>query len=383
MSGLFVNTIATFILSVSLIVGLRRLAVAFQLVDRPDTVRKRHSGAIPLCGGIAVFSAFAIATFFGGRPDLLGLNFWLGLLIITFIGVVDDRLPLPAIGRLVLQLSIAVALVGGTDIGSLSVGALFSEDTALFLPFFFFIGVLFVTGLVNSWNMLDGVDGLAGGVAAVSLIWLIVIAGSAEMTEFIASIETLLICLCAFLVFNMRSPWRMRASVFLGDAGSTALGATIAYVILLLATRSSAVSFPALLWVVIVPIVDTLSLIARRLLAHRSPMSADRWHLHHLLLDHGLGHAATTNTVILASAICGGIGYAGIRADVPGEIMAIGLIVPIAIHTMFVLAASGYRVKVQPDGSGAGLRSSRTDVLGGATSSMVFKGAAKPVLKDE
>lgn len=383
MSGLFVNTIATFILSVSLIVGLRRLAVAFQLVDRPDTVRKRHSGAIPLCGGIAVFSAFAIATFFGGRPDLLGLNFWLGLLIITFIGVVDDRLPLPAIGRLILQLSIAVALVGGTDIGSLSVGALLSEDTALFLPFFFLIGVLFVAGLVNSWNMLDGVDGLAGGVAAVSLIWLIVIAGSAEMTEFIASIETLLICLCAFLVFNMRSPWRMRASVFLGDAGSTALGATIAYVILLLATRSSAVSFPALLWVVIVPIVDTLSLIARRLLAHRSPMSADRWHLHHLLLDHGLGHAATTNTVILASAICGGIGYAGIRADVPGEIMAIGLIVPIVIHTMFVLAASGYRVKVQPDGNGAGLRSSRTDVLGGATSSMVFKGAAKPVLKDE
>ncbi|SMF52802.1 UDP-GlcNAc:undecaprenyl-phosphate GlcNAc-1-phosphate transferase [Xaviernesmea oryzae] len=373
MSGLFANTIATFVLGVSLVVILRNLAVTFQLVDRPDAVRKRHRGTIPLCGGIAIFTAFAVASFIQGGPDLFGLNFWLGLLVITLIGVVDDRMPLPAVGRLIMQLAMAVTFVGGTDIGSLSLGVLLSGNGPLLLPLFYFIGVLFVTGLVNSWNMLDGVDGLAGGVAAVALIWLMIIAGSEGMTEFIPSLETLFICLCAFLVFNMRSPWRARASVFLGDAGSTALGATIAYVILLLATRSSAVSFPALLWVVIVPVVDTLSLIVRRFLAHRSPMSADRWHLHHLLLDHGLTPAATTNSLMAASAICGGIGYVGTLLNVPGEIMAIGLIVPIVVHTSFVLAATGYLTRARLNRTGSGLRSDGAEALGGASRTTVFK----------
>lgn len=341
MSGLFINAIATFVLSVALVVILRRLTIAFQLVDRPDAFRKRHKGAVPLCGGIAIFAAFTITSFVTLRPDILGLNFWLGLLVILLMGVVDDRHPLPAAGRLVMQLVMAIALVGGANIGSLSVGTLFSQNSDLFLPLFFTIGVLFVTGLVNAWNMLDGVDGLAGGTALVALIWLMLVAGLADMTRLIAPLEMLAICLCAFLVFNMRSPWRARASIFLGDAGSTALGATIAYIVLLLATGSLEVTFPALIWVVIVPVADTLSLIVRRMMAGRSPMSADRWHLHHLLLDYGFSASATANTLIVVSAICGGIGYLGIRNGVSGEVMAIGLIAPISLHTIFVLAATG------------------------------------------
>jgi UDP-GlcNAc:undecaprenyl-phosphate GlcNAc-1-phosphate transferase len=341
MSGLFINAIATFVLSVALVVVLRRLTIAFQLVDRPDSIRKGHKGAVPLCGGIAIFAAFITVSFATLKPEILGLNFWLALLVILLMGVVDDRRPLPAAGRLVMQLVMAIALVGGADIGSLSIGALFSQNSGLFLPLFFVIGVLFVTGLVNSWNMLDGVDGLAGGTALVTLVWLMFVASFADMTRLVAPLEALATCLCAFLVFNMRSPWRTRASIFLGDAGSTALGATIAYIILLLATGSMAVTFPTLLWVVILPVTDTLSLIVRRLLASRSPMSADRWHLHHLLQDHGFSASATTNTLIVVSAICGGIGYAGIRANVPGEVMALGLMVPICLHTIFVLAATG------------------------------------------
>ncbi|RWX80896.1 undecaprenyl/decaprenyl-phosphate alpha-N-acetylglucosaminyl 1-phosphate transferase [Neorhizobium lilium] len=382
MLPLFITTTATFILGVSMLMVLRRLTTVFHLVDRPDSVRKQHKGAVPLCGGIAIFSAFAIATFAVRRPDELGLNFWLGLLVILLMGVVDDRRPLPAFGRLIMQITMAIALVGGADIGSLSVGVLFSGESQFFLPLFFFIGVLFVAGLVNSWNMIDGVDGLAGGVASVTLIWLIVVAGLAQMPELILSLQTLLVCLCAFLVFNMRSPWRSRASIFLGDAGSTALGATIAYVILLLATQSVEVSFPALVWIVILPVADTLSLIVRRLLARRSPMSADRWHLHHLLLDQGLTPAATTGTLMVVSAVCGAIGYAGIRANIPGEVMAIGLLVPIALHTMFVMAISGNLSKVW-------LHRKRLSLSGASATSFDLMGnvsfstrAAEPVAKD-
>lgn len=345
MSGILFSTIATFSLCVSFIVVLRRLTVAFQLVDRPDAIRKRHTGAIPLCGGIAIFAAFAVSAFTGGWSHALGLNFWLGLAVILLMGVVDDRRPLPAAGRLVMQLAMAIALVGGADIGSLSVGVLFTPHSDLFLPLFFVIGVLFVTGLVNSWNMLDGVDGLAGGTAGVALIWLMIVAVFADMGDIVPPLQALSICLCAFLLFNMRGPWRARASIFLGDAGSTALGATIAYVIVLLATTSDAVSFPALLWIVILPITDTLSLIVRRIMHGRSPMSADRWHFHHLLLDYGLTPAAATNTLVVISFICGSIGFAGIKAGIPAEMMAAGLLVPVALHTAFVLAATGYLSK--------------------------------------
>lgn len=134
------------------------------------------------------------------------MNFWLGLAVILLMGVVDDRRPLPAAGRLLMQLAMAIALVGGADIGSLSIGVLFTQHSELFLPLFFVIGVLFVTGLVNSWNMLDGVDGLAGGTAGVALIWLMIVAIFAGVGDIIAPLQALCVCLCAFLVFNMRGP---------------------------------------------------------------------------------------------------------------------------------------------------------------------------------
>ena len=217
----------------------------------------------------------------------------------------------------------------------------------------------------------------------MALIWLMFVASFAEMTRLVAPLQALAICLCAFLVFNMRSPWRSRASIFLGDARSTALGATIAYIILLLATGSMAVTFPALIWVVILPVTDTLSLIVRRIMAGRSAMSADRWHLHHLLLDHGFSASATANTLIVVSAICGGIGYAGIRANIPGEIMAIGLLVPLSLHTILVLATTGHLATL---GSGRGRFEFLTKgtVISPSTSDSTFPSPLSPTpLKDE
>jgi UDP-GlcNAc:undecaprenyl-phosphate GlcNAc-1-phosphate transferase len=181
----------------------------------------------------------------------------------------------------------------------------------------------------------------------VALVWLMLVAEIKDMGELILPFELLLTGLCGFLIFNMRSPWRIRASIFLGDAGSMALGATIAYGILLLASDKSPAPFMALLWIVIIPVTDTLSLMIRRVLAGRSPMSADRWHLHHLLLDAGFMPMATTNIILVASAVCGGIGYLGIRNDVPEVVMAAGLLIPVGIHTLFVMAASGSIAKLR------------------------------------
>lgn len=379
MSGSWGSIFIIFILGIATVAVFRQLAIAFELVDRPDAIRKQHHGAIPLCGGIAIFTTFAATSLLMGQAAVLGVNFWLALAVLLLLGLLDDRRPLPAVGRLVMQLAMAVALVGGANIGSLSVGALLSQNAQLFLPLFFVVGVVFVTGLVNAWNMIDGVDGLAGGVTGVALIWLLVVADFAGMTELVPSLETLSVCLCAFLIFNMRSPWRKKASVFLGDAGSTALGATIAYVILLLATQSSAISFPALLWIVIIPVSDTLSLIVRRLAVGRNPMSADRWHLHHLLLDRGLSPASTTLALMAISGICGSIGYLGIRMHIPCEIMAAALLIPVSGHTAFVLAATGFLAKKEKMTFGG----NRPDTLGSVSAGVILSDPSLPALTDE
>lgn len=338
---LFGTTSATFVLGIASLEVARRLSIAFGVVDRPDAFRKRHRGAVPLCGGAAIFATFTIAAQLSATSTLLSPYFWLGLAVIVGIGVVDDLLSLPATGRLAAQVLVSILITGNLPTGSLAVSVLNVPDAPALAPVLFLICTVFITGLINAWNMLDGIDGLAGGTAAVSLVWLIAIATFAGMPDLIQSLETLLVCLCAFLVFNMRSPWRVRASVFLGDAGSTALGMVIACAILLIATSSPLVSFPALLWVVFVPVMDTLSLIVRRILAKRSPMSADRWHLHHLMLDHGVTTSSATHILMYISALCGGVGYAGIRLRVPADIMAAGLLLPIALHTLFVLVSTG------------------------------------------
>jgi UDP-GlcNAc:undecaprenyl-phosphate GlcNAc-1-phosphate transferase len=192
--------------------------------------------------------------------------------------------------------------------------------------------------------MLDGVDGLAGGAAAVALVWLMIIASFAGNSSMIAPMEIVLVGLCAFLLFNMRSPWRIRASVFLGDAGSMALGMTLAYFMLRIVTTST-VSFPALLWIVIVPIADTLSLMVRRTLAGRSPMSADRWHLHHLLIDGGLGKGEATNAILSASVLCGAVGFGLIYMQASYPVTLCSLLLPISIHTAFVMTTGTYDLK--------------------------------------
>ncbi|CAD7044345.1 UDP-phosphate alpha N-acetylglucosaminyltransferase [Pseudorhizobium endolithicum] len=364
MAWLIIHTLATFSLVVSIILVLRRLSAKLELIDRPDGIRKQHRGQVPLCGGIAIVAAFALTTFLTDRATNFAPAFWIALTSLAVLGVADDRRPLPALFRFFVQLAVAVLLVASVPVDPLLLDLPFVESAFGLLPLISLVGTLFIVGLVNAWNMMDGVDGLAGGAAAVALVWLLLVAAHTDAMAIAEAMETLLICICGFLVFNMRSPWRIRASVFLGDAGSMALGLAIAYVILALATGSSPVSFIALLCIVVVPITDTLSLIIRRLHASRSPMSADRWHLHHLLIDHGMSSASTTWTILLISAFCGAIGYAGIRFRVADELLTLVLLTIMAVHTVFVLLATGrLRRPLRGSGVGTGLRARRLEVV--------------------
>jgi len=346
MSNLSWITLLAFVLSVAFCIGFRELAREWYLIDIPDD-RKRHDGAVPLCGGIAIFLAFAIAaSIVQGTSDQANiLQLLPGLALVLVTGVLDDRFNLPVMPRLSAQLLAAALIIGMAGIERLSLGmniawpstGLTAESGTIFLagPLFLLLALTFIVGLINAVNMSDGVDGLAGASSAAAFFWLAVI--GFDFGQHRLGLQTLALaaaCL-GFLVFNMRHRWRMKASLFLGDGGSTLLGAALAGTSLILASGDPAIAFPVLLWVA-VPVIDTLSLIIRRLAMRRSPFSADRQHLHHLLMDAGLSCGQTAMAVMALNLLAGAVAYIAIRTGVPAWIMLVSLLMPAVLHTLFV-----------------------------------------------
>lgn len=350
MTSLSWITLLAFALSVAFCLGFRGLAREWHLIDIPDA-RKRHDGNVPLCGGIAIFLSFSAATFlaFGVSGHANAMALLPGLVLILVAGVLDDRFNLPVAPRLAIQLLAAFLIIAITGVTQTYLGlASDGIETAatstpemliqvLTGPLFLIIALAFIVGLVNAVNMSDGVDGLAGSASAAAFFWLAVIGfGIGEHRLGLQALALAAACL-GFLVFNMRHRWRTRASLFLGDGGSTFLGAALAGFILILASGTAAVAFPVLIWIVIVPVIDTLSLIVRRMSVRRSPFSPDRQHLHHLLMDAGLSCGQTAVAVMALNLLAGAIAYIAIRFDIPVWPMLLALAVPAAAHTLFVL----------------------------------------------
>lgn len=350
MTSLSWITLLAFALSVAFCLGFRELAREWYLIDIPDA-RKRHDGNVPLCGGIAIFLSFFVAAFLAsgvsGHANAVALL--PGLVLILVTGVLDDRFNLPVAPRLAIQLLaalliIAIAGIRQTYLGLASDGIETAATPAPYMliqiltgPLFLIIALAFIVGLVNAVNMSDGVDGLAGSASAAAFFWLAVIGfGIGEHRLGLQALALAAACL-GFLVFNMRHRWRAKASLFLGDGGSTLLGAALAGFILILASGPAAVAFPILIWIVIVPVIDTLSLIVRRMSARRSPFSPDRQHLHHLLMDAGLSCGQTTVAIMTLNLIAGAIAYIAVRFDIPVWPMLLALAIPAAAHTLFVL----------------------------------------------
>jgi UDP-GlcNAc:undecaprenyl-phosphate/decaprenyl-phosphate GlcNAc-1-phosphate transferase len=342
-----------FLLTVVLIIALDKPAKFIGLVDRPNA-RKAHIGLIPLTGGLAIFAAYVAAVFLAAQTIELPWEYYTGLGILVLVGTYDDYQNLGAGPKLLLQIIAATIMVvpGGHVLTDLP--TLFGTGTwplqGLAIPFTIF----FVVGTINAFNMLDGVDGLGGGVAVVILFWLAEL-GRQSNAPGTLDILLLMFATIGFLIFNIRHPLRRRAKVFLGDAGSMMLGAAIAYHIISLASGpTGAPKLIGLLWLCAIPVIDTLSLIVRRLRSGRSPMAADRLHLHHILLDFGFTQGQVAMLFIVATFSIGGLGVLGARADVLPIVMVIGLATLAAIHSFIVLNRKRWSLR----------RSNRADAQG-------------------
>lgn len=301
---------------------LAPVAARIGLADAPGG-RKQHTRHVPLIGGIAIFIGFCFAwlslnTYF---PTVRGL--FMGSAILILIGVVDDFRELTPRVRLLGQLLAGLFLIRWGHLSVNHLGNLFFFGSLYLGSFAWLLTLFCVLAFINAINMIDGHDGLAGLVVLGEAVILLFFSIHFQQLLNFDLLILFMIVLCVFLIFNIPLPWRKRASVFLGDAGSTFLGFVVAWVavelsqVMLQPNHPHGFNLVTILWVLAYPLFDLLSVIIHRQCNRKSPFSASRDHLHHLLMKKHIHYAWITYGLFLFSVVLGLLGVALAMLQVP------------------------------------------------------------------
>lgn len=262
-------------------------------MDEPDQNRKVHQEVVSTLGGIGIFAAFVISfSIWGNAANLETYPFFIaGLFMLFLIGIQDDILTISANKKLIIQILAATEIVLAGGLVLTDLGGLFGIYQ---IPWFLgaAVTILAFVALINAYNLIDGIDGLAGGiglvVSSILGIWF-------WHTGFIAlSVLSFALAgaLVGFLVYNVHP-----AKIFMGDTGSMAVGFILSYLVIQFLISNSSITESG--WYIenapvfaisllIIPIVDTLRVFTLRIASGKSPFLADRNHTHHQLLDAGM-----------------------------------------------------------------------------------------------
>jgi len=282
---------------------VRILAFRVGAVDVPKDNRRMHTHPIPRMGGLAIFFGFILSVllFLPVTPELRGML--LGGSIIVMLGIFDDIFALPALPKFFIQIGAAlIAVLEGNRIAFLSNPNIFSSEPFwdlgwLSIP----ISVLWIVGITNAVNLIDGLDGLACGVSTISSMTLLVIALIVAEPDVAILMAALSGACIGFLPYNLNP-----AKIFMGDTGSTFLGFVLAVVSIQgLFKFYTIISFAVPFLMLGLPIFDTCFAILRRVSHGQSPMSPDRGHIHHRLIDMGFSQKQAVAVLYIISAILG------------------------------------------------------------------------------
>lgn len=285
------------------LVLLKPIAIRAGLLDKPGG-RKKHQGAIPLIGGIAIFTGVATASLFSLPMDTT-LNTWLLCALgIVLLGVADDAEDLSVRLRVAVQIMLTFALCVGTGLYLENLGNLLGFGTIHLSALGYLLTIIAVVGAINCFNMIDGIDGLLGSVSLVSLGSLVILFNNSghgmELTISIIFIAALI----PYLMNNlMIRPFKSK--VFMGDAGSMLIGMTIIWLLIEGSQDTTAQAFRPVtaVWLIALPLMDMVRVTLHRIRSKRSPFAAGRDHLHHILQDAGLTPRQTLVAMTLL-ALC-------------------------------------------------------------------------------
>lgn len=317
-------------------------AMRWALVDHPDE-RKRHTRPTPIIGGVAMYFGTLAGLVLAGLPMQTLGPVAAGSTLLVVVGIIDDIRGLGFRIRFAVQCVAAGCLIfwGGLTIDSL--GDLFGLGPISLGPLAAPFAVFAVVGLVNAVNMLDGLDGLAGGVVVAILLPVFAYTSMTGMNTIGAASLVVIACVLGFLLFNYRFPWRRDAHAFMGDAGSTLLGFLLAWVMLSLFQQPEPRLPPiAILWIVAVPVSDTVVAMWRRHRKGHSIFAPDRDHLHHILQRAGFGVNATVLIIAGTAALFATTAIVASLDCYPQPWMAIGFGAFIYLHNRIISSAGRF-----------------------------------------
>jgi UDP-GlcNAc:undecaprenyl-phosphate/decaprenyl-phosphate GlcNAc-1-phosphate transferase len=335
--------------------ALRPVARGLGLIDRPGG-RKMHVGEIPVVGGLAMAGGLLVGSLYS-YTAVQGFPFFIvALCVLVLIGALDDRYDLPASVRFLAQMCAALLMVAGGDVYTRDLGHVFFGGVVSLGWFSVPFTVLIVLTAINAFNMFDGSDGVAGTQALMALVFLgfaCIVGGDMHHLPLIAG---LIGCIVGFLIFNWPSRRTQNVRAFMGDAGSTMLGFSLAWLSIELSQAPTRVISPVVvLWVFALPIYDLFSSMIRRMQQGQSPFHGDSDHLHHVLRRFGLSSRHVAQAVLLASAVFAAVGVGGYLGGVTdGWLFVCWLTLGVSYHIVF---GSGLvvprRIAVREDDGGA------------------------------
>jgi UDP-GlcNAc:undecaprenyl-phosphate GlcNAc-1-phosphate transferase len=344
-----ISFVVAFIVAFSSTPIAKKIAFKVGAIDIPKDSRRMHKKPIALVGGLAIFCGFVFSVLFTVISSKVTGTNWLesyrlivgllvGAAIVTFIGFIDDAKPLSAKTRLLFQTIAAISTVLISDVRIERVTNPFSPVGVTELSWYisYPLTILWIMGITNAFNFIDGLDGLAAGVSTISSLSLFLVSMLTPTVGPFSAIMTAALtgATLGFLPFNFNP-----AKIFMGSTGAYFLGFTLATVSIEGMFKSyTAISIAIPILALGLPLFDTIFAILRRLIQGKSIMSADRGHLHHKLIDMGLSHKQSVLVLYLASAV---LGLCAIVMADKGALSAIILLITVSV---FVIAGAKYMV---------------------------------------
>lgn len=328
----FILFFIAMIISFALTPLVKKLAVKLGIIDIPKDARRVHNKPIPLIGGLAIYISFTVMLIGAGTFTKEKLALLIGGTIILIGGLLDDKYDLRPVQKLIFQISGALVLIFmGVEINLLTNPftkyiSFLNLERWLSIP----VTLIWIVGVTNAFNLIDGLDGLSSGLALISSVSMLIVSMITGRDESVLLNSILSGAILGFLPYNFNP-----ASIFLGDTGAQLLGFLLSSIAVIGAVKSAtAITLAVPIIVLGVPIYDTAFAIIRRKINGKPIMQADKGHIHHRLLAMGFSQK---KVVIIMYIISGSLGLISILAStMSSKVSYIFMIIVIVI--LFLLA---------------------------------------------
>ena len=282
-------------------------AAKLSLIDKPSQ-RKRHEAPTPMVGGLAIFLGLAASLSVATPLDDV-FPFVIAASCFVVLGVIDDRLEINGPLRSCLQALIIIGYLIATSVqvSDLGLGTEIPAHPGLMTLGYFFTAIALL-GLVNAFNLIDGLDGLSSGLAIIALAGVGLAATIAGQTDYAFSIIVIVAPILVFWFANI-GLFGNQLKTFLGDAGATFIGFLVGVTLIQSSQAPVLIIEPVfVVWCVAIPVIDTLQVMYHRLKDGRSIFDSDRLHMHYRLVDAGYGKSQVMTMMLSGNALVIGLG---------------------------------------------------------------------------